>query len=186
MLLAEHKKQTNLAEYILYMWQIEDIIRSHNFDLDLINDSIISRFEVSKEVQYDIKLWYQNLIEQMMKEGKSEKGHLNALNLHLDELNNLHNSLLTTIQDTQYQEAYILAQDNIKNFINKSGGEANTEIEACLIALYGFLMLKLKSSEVSSATKDAMQTFSKLLAILIDRHNKLKKGELLFSTEKSN
>lgn len=186
MLIAEHKKQTNLAEYILYMWQIEDIIRAHNFDLELINDSIISRFDVPKEVQSEIKLWYQNLIEQMMKENKSEKGHLNFLNIHLDELNNLHNSLLTTIQDIQYQEAYISAQENIKNFLNKSGGEANTEVEACLIALYGFLMLKLKSSEVSSATKDAMQTFSKLIAILVDKHNKLKKGELLFSTEKSN
>jgi uncharacterized protein YdcH (DUF465 family) len=104
----------------------------------------------------------------------------------LEELNNLHNSLLTTIQDVQYQEAYLGAKENIRNFINKSGGEANTEIEACLIALYGFLMLKLKSSDISSATKDAMQTFSKLIAILVDRHNKLKKGELLFSSEKSN
>jgi hypothetical protein len=186
MLIAQHKKQTNLAEYILYMWQIEDIIRSHNFDLSMINDSIISRFDVSKEVQSDIKLWYQNLIEQMMKEGKSEKGHLSFVNHHLEELNNLHNSLLTTIQDVQYQEAYLASKENIRNFISKSGGEANTEIEACLIALYGFLMLKLKSSDISSATKDAMQTFSKLIAILVDRHNKLKKGELLFSSEKSN
>lgn len=186
MLIAQHKKQTNIAEYILYMWQIEDIIRSHNFDLGLINDSIISRFEVTKEIQYDIKLWYQNLIEQMMKEGKSEKGHLSFLNQHLEELNNLHNSLLTTIQDKDYQTAYIAAKDNIRNFINKSAGESHSEIEACLIALYGFLMLKLKSAEVSSATKEAMQTFSKLIAILVDRYNKLKKGELLFSSEKSN
>lgn len=186
MLIAQLKKQTNLAEYILYMWQIEDIIRSHNFDLGLLNDSIISRHDVSKEVQYDIKLWYQNLIEQMMKEGKSEKGHLSLVTKHLDELNNLHNSLLTTIQDVEYQTAYLAAKDNIKNFMIKSGGEAHSEIEACLIALYGFLMLKLKQTEISSSTKEAMQTFSKIIAILVDRYNKLKKGELLFSSEKSN
>ncbi|MGE0561612.1 MAG: DUF4924 family protein [Flavobacteriales bacterium] len=185
MLIAQHKKQTNIAEYILYMWQIEDIIRSNNFDLTQINDTIISKFDVSKETQYDIKLWYQNLIEQLLKEGKSEKGHLSFLIKQLDELNNLHNSLLTTIQDVDYQTAYIAAKENIRSFMVKST-EANSEIEACLIALYGFLMLKLKQTEISSPTKEAMQTFSKLLAILVDRYNKLKKGELLFSSEKSN
>lgn len=185
MLIAQHKKQTNIAEYILYMWQIEDIIRSNNFDLTQINDTIISKFDVSKETQYDIKLWYQNLIEQLLKEGKSEKGHLSFLIKQLDELNNLHNSLLTTIQDVDYQTAYIAAKENIRSFMVKST-EANSEIEACLIALYGFLMLKLKQTEISRPTKEAMQTFSKLLAILVDRYNKLKKGELLFSSEKSN
>ncbi len=186
MLIAKHKKQTNIAEYILYIWQIEDIIRSHNFEMSLIDDSIISRFDVSQDTKYEIKEWYQNLIDQMMKERKSEKGHLSFIDKHVEELNNLHNSLLTTIQDVEYQKAYLNAKDNIKNLIAKSGGYANNEIDACLIALYGFLMLKLKSAEVSNATKEAMQTFSKLIALLADRYNKLKKGELLFSAEKSN
>lgn len=185
MLIAQHKKETNIAEYILYMWQIEDIIRSNQFDLTQITETIISKFNVPKDTQYDIKLWYQTLIEQMMKEGKSEKGHLNFLNQHLEELNNLHNSLLTTIQDQEYQSAYISAKENIRTFMAKST-EANSEIEACLVALYGLLMLKLKQADVSNLTKEAMQTFSKLLAILVDRYNKLKKGELLFSAEKSN
>lgn len=186
MLVAKYKKETNLAEYILYMWQIEDILRIHNFDLRLINDSIISKFDVPDETKYDIKLWYQNLIELMMKEGKSEKGHLSFVTQHVIELNNLHNSLLTTIQDADYQSAYVSAKDNIRNFQVKSGGESKSEIELCLIALYGFLILKLKQSDISNATKDAMSTFSKLIAILADRYNKLKKGELLFSSEKSN
>ena len=66
MLIAQEKEKTNIAEYILYMWQIEDIIRSHDFDLIQITDSVISKFNADKEVQYDMKLWYQNLIEQMM------------------------------------------------------------------------------------------------------------------------
>ena len=76
MLIAEEKKKTNIAEYILYMWQIEDIIRSSKFDLEQINTNIISKFDAPSEVKYDMKLWYRNLIEQMMKEGISEKGHL--------------------------------------------------------------------------------------------------------------
>jgi len=186
MLIAQEKEKTNIAEYILYMWQIEDIIRSHDFDLTQITDSVISKFNADKEVQYDMKLWYQNLIEQMMQQGISDKGHLKSTTKHLQALNNLHNSLLTTMQDLKYQEAYLAAKDNINNFIIKSGGESVTEIQACLNGLYGFLLLRLKKTEISSATKEAMDTFSKLLAVLVDRYNKLQKGELSFPQEKSN
>ncbi len=186
MLIAQEKLKTNIAEYILYMWQIEDIIRSHHFDLTQITDSVISKFNAPTEVQYDMKLWYQNLIEQMMKEGISDKGHLSTTMKYLEELNNLHNSLLTTMQDAKYQEAYLAAKDNINNFMIKSGGEVNNEIHACLTGLYGFLLLKLKRTEISSATKEAMTSFSSLLAVLVDRYNKLQKGELSFPKEKSN
>src|SRR5690606_36486807 len=120
-----------------------------------INDAIIQKFEVEKDTQYEIKLWYQNLIEQMMREGIVDKGHLSTVSKYTNELNNLHNSLLTTIQDIDYQNAYHKAKDDIKVLIIKSGGEAHNEIEACLIGLYGFLMLKLKKAEISEATKVA-------------------------------
>lgn len=186
MLIAQEKKKTNIAEYILYMWQIEDIIRSHHFDLSQITENVISRFNAPTEVQYDMKLWYQNLIEQMMKEGVADKGHLSSTMKHLEELNNLHNSLLTTMQDAKYQEAYLAAKDNLNNFMLKAGGESRNEIHTSLIGLYGFLLLKLKGAEISSATKEAMASFSTLLAVLVDRYNKLQKGELAFPKEKSN
>jgi len=186
MLISKEKEKTNIAEYILYMWQIEDIIRSHDFDLIQITDTVISRFNTEKEIQYDMKLWYQNLIEAMMKEGISDKGHLKATMRYVEELNNLHNSLLTTMQDVQYQEAYLAAKDNINNFMIKSGGESRNEVHACLLGLYGFLLLKFKGVEISAATKEAMASFSKILAILVDRYHKLQRGELTFPKEKSN
>lgn len=186
MLIAREKEKSNIAEYILYMWQVEDIIRSNNFDLTQISDLIISKYDVSEDLKYEIKFWYQNLIEQMMKEGISDKGHLSFTLKHIEELNNLHNSLLTTVQDKVYQEQYLKTKENISSFMLKSGGEASSEIHACLIALYGFLLLKLKQSEVSSSTKQAMDTFSKLIALLVDRYNKLKRGELKLPKEKSN
>ena len=186
MLIAQEKEKTNIAEYILYMWQIEDIIRSNNFDLTQINDVVITKFNASTEVKFAIKFWYQNLIEQLMKENLTAKVHLSFTLRHLNELNNLHNSLLTTIQDIKYQETYLAAKDNINNFIIRSGGEAHNEIHACLNGLYGFLLLKLKGVEISAATKEAMNSFSKLVAVLVDRYNKLKMGKLEFPKEKSN
>lgn len=186
MLVAQEKEKSNIAEYILYMWQVEDIIRSNNFDLTQISDLVISKYKVTEDVKYEIKFWYQNLIEQMMKEGISDKGHLSFTLKYIEELNNLHNSLLTTVQDQQYQEQYIKTKENISSFMLKSGGESTNEIHACFIALYGFLLLRLKQSEISSNTKQAMDTFSKLVALLVDRYNKLKKGELKLPKEKSN
>ncbi len=186
MLISREKEKTNIAEYILYMWQIEDIIRSHHFDLAQITETVISKFNAPTEVQYDMKFWYQNLIEQMMKEGISDKGHLSSTMKYAAELNNLHNSLLTTIQDIKYQETYLVAKDHINSFMIKSGGEAKNEIHACLTGLYGFLLLKLKGAEISSATRESMGSFSNLLALLVERYNKLQKGELKFPKEKSN
>jgi len=186
MLIAQEKKKNNLAEYVLYMWQIEDIIRSNQFDLDQINESVIAKFDAPEEVQAEMKLWYQNLIDSMMKEGISQKGHLAEVTKMVAELNNLHNSLLTTIQDTKYQEQYVKSKTNINDFIAKSGGEVVNEIEACFTGLYGFLMLKLKKTEISQATVEAITSFSQLLALLVDRYNKLQAGELSFPKEQSN
>ena len=33
MIISEELKQNNIAEYILYMWQTEDMIRSFDFDI---------------------------------------------------------------------------------------------------------------------------------------------------------
>ena len=36
MLVAQQKLQENIAEYILYMYQIEDVVRAYNFDIEEI------------------------------------------------------------------------------------------------------------------------------------------------------
>ncbi|MDD2285091.1 MAG: DUF4924 family protein, partial [Paludibacter sp.] len=45
MLIASQLKKTNISEYLLYMWQVEDLIRALQFDIDQINNTIISRFQ---------------------------------------------------------------------------------------------------------------------------------------------
>ncbi|PKP51732.1 MAG: DUF4924 domain-containing protein [Bacteroidetes bacterium HGW-Bacteroidetes-12] len=186
MLIAQEKEKTNIAEYILYMWQIEDLVRFNAFDLDQIYDTIISKFTVTDDVKAEMKLWYKNIVEQMLKQGISEKGHLDYVNTRIEELNNLHNSLLTTLQDKDYQNQYIKTSENIESLMQKANNEAKNEVHACLIGLYGFLVLKLKNEQIGEATKEAINSFSGLLAILTNRYNKLQKGELTFSSEINN
>ena len=41
MLVAQQKLKENIAEYILYMYQIEDVIRAYQFDLDSILENYV-------------------------------------------------------------------------------------------------------------------------------------------------
>ena len=48
MIIAKEKRKTNLAEYVLYMWQVEDLIRSFCFDIEKIGTEYIARFQVDE------------------------------------------------------------------------------------------------------------------------------------------
>ena len=59
MFIAKKLRQENVCEYLLYMWQIEDLIRALGLDMDRINDQIIKTYPVSeaeKKELYEIYL----------------------------------------------------------------------------------------------------------------------------------
>ena len=76
MFLAQQRKKENIAEYILYMWQIEDIIRAYQFDIDAIQKGIIRSSSLSEEEQKQLFEWYSSLIEMMRLENIQQAGHL--------------------------------------------------------------------------------------------------------------
>jgi len=47
MYIAKEKRKNNIAEYILYMWQIEDMLRAYNFRLDNIEKELIPQYQGS-------------------------------------------------------------------------------------------------------------------------------------------
>ena len=110
MLIAQEKRKSNIAEYILYMWQVEDIIRACNFDISLIENNYVSKFNPSSRVQDEIKDWYVNLILMMHEEGLREKGHLSFLNTLVSEMNDLHLRLLNSRQEVQLPEYLYLGR----------------------------------------------------------------------------
>lgn len=74
MITASAKKRENIAEYLLYMWQIEDIIRACGLDIDKIESAIISRYSgVSEQQLKDTREWYESLIDMMRCEGKEKE-----------------------------------------------------------------------------------------------------------------
>ena len=177
MIIAQEKRKTNIAEFILYMWQVEDLIRASAFDLERIEESVISKFDLPAETLEEIRTWYANLITLMAEEKIVNKGHMSFLHNLIRQLNDLHLRLLRSPDDKKYQDLYRVARPNIKSFIQKSAEPFASEIEACLTGLYGYLMLRLRQENISEETRDAMTTFSNLLAALSTRFRESEQGD---------
>jgi len=90
MIIAREKKRENIAEYILYMWQIEDLIRAYEFDIDKINKNIVQKYEQPAPVKEEIKNWYEGLIDLMKEEQKTKLGHLQFIQNTVNDLYEFH------------------------------------------------------------------------------------------------
>ena len=63
MKIAQQLKEKNIAEYLIYMWQVEDLIRANGCDLDRVEQNIIARYP--EEDRPVLREWYGNLITMM-------------------------------------------------------------------------------------------------------------------------
>lgn len=187
MLIAQSKKESNIVEYLIYMYQIEDIIRSFQFDLSAIELNIISKYDQSPEVKEKIKSWYELLIAKMQNQQIERKGHLQELQVTIEELQHLHQQLLTTYQIELYVKLYEAAKPALKEIAVKSGSQKlKNEIDVALHAIYGLLVLRLKQEEIGKETQKAMQSISQFLAHLANYYKQVKEGKLKIPKSKNN
>lgn len=178
MYISQQLKQKNIAEYLLYMWQVEDLIRANSFDMNKIKQTIIDPYPVPEEQKKELAQWYQDLINMMHDEGVMEKGHLQINHNIILWLTDLHLQLLKSPKFPYYSAAYYKALPFIVELRSKGADKDVPELETCFDAMYGVLMLKLQKKEVSEGTQKAIKVISDLLAILAGYYIKDKQGEL--------
>lgn len=179
MLIANQKLRENIAEYVLYMWQVENIIRSLNFDIHLINLHVIEAMTSNEDAREDVREWYEEIIQEMKQNDLVESGHLQRVEQVLEELNFLHNTLLTSLNDKKYKEYFSKAFPFIEELRKKSDSESS-DIEICLTAMFGKLMLRMQQREVSKQTEEALKEFAKVLAYLSQQYKAFRSGNLKF------
>ncbi|MDR1160704.1 MAG: DUF4924 family protein [Tannerellaceae bacterium] len=178
MIVARQKREENIAEYLLYMWQVEDMIRANHFDMNAIRQTVISGYGSSGDVKEEIARWYEELIEMMRTEGVMEKGHIQLNRNVIIALTDLHLRLLKSPKEMVYGAAYYKTLPYIVQLRAKSGGEEAPEVETCFTALYGYLMLRMQHKEVSPETMEGMKQISSFLAILSGKYKENVTGEL--------
>ena len=93
MFVAQELKKKSIAEYLLYMWQVEDIIRACGCSLPVIKKHYIENFDFTPEQKEEEIDWFGNLIRMMNEEGKRESGHLNINKVLLQDVIDLHGML---------------------------------------------------------------------------------------------
>lgn len=178
MLIAKKLKQENIAEYLLYMWQVEDIIRANNLDIDRIQESIIDKFDQPDSIKTEIREWYEGLINMFRIEDKIEKGHLIVNQNIIQDLTELHLRLLKTAQENDYTTIYYKTLPFIVELRSKSQDKDTPELETCFAALYGFLLMRLKQQEISGETQAAISQISSLIRILSKKYKDYNDGLL--------
>lgn len=178
MLIAKQKKQENIAEYLLYMWQIEDIIRANKLDLDSIKKNIIDQFQLDEATQKEMLDWYAGLIEMMKIEGITENGHLQINKNTIIDLTDLHLRLLKTPSQPEYIASYYKTLPFIVELRARQEDKNMPELETCFAALYGFLLLRLQNKEISGETQAAISQISSFLRILSGKYKTEKDGQL--------
>ena len=169
MITARQKRKENIFEYLIYMWQVEDLIRACNFNTDNIEERIISQYDQPENIKQEIRVWYQELIDMMRGEGVMENGHTQINKNVMAELSDLHLRLLKSPQETIYGSLYYKTLPAIIQLRSKSGGSDIPEIETCFTAVYGFLLLKMQGKEISAETTDSVKQISALLTFLAAR-----------------
>lgn len=180
MFVSRQLKENNIAEYLLYMWQVEDLIRANELDVEQIKLSLIAPANPNVEQEAELTEWYSNLIEMMRMEGVAEKGHLQINKNIISLLTELHLQLLRSSKYPFYSSAYYKALPFIVELRTKGENKDLPELENCFEALYGILLLKLQKREVSKDTLQAIASISQLLGLLSDYYKKEKNGELEF------
>lgn len=138
-------KKDNIAEYILYLWQIEDYLRAFPEQADA-NEELHEIFMMMHE------------------EGIMRSGHLQLGLNALDELEELHDTFLT--EEAPYRAAIIRLQPALNILKSKTSNPTMSDLEACFVLLYQIMMLKLQKVEITAETQETQRQVTELLRFL--------------------
>lgn len=166
MFIASQLRKENIAQYLLYMWQVEDIIRANGLDIDRIKATVINRFP--EENRQQLTEWYDSLIDMMRREEVTQSGHLQMNRNIVGALADLNARILADADPRfdDYRKEFYATLPFIVELRAKAGDARGGEIETCFNALYGALMLRLSKKEITPETQRALDQISRFMALL--------------------
>lgn len=174
MIIAQKKRKENIVEYMLYMWQVENLIRANNLDMDKIEQTIISKYNITDEtLRKEVYDWWDNLTEMMRIEKRESSGHLQITQMLMNDVYNYHLHLLTLPEEIPYQNAFQNAWPDLSSLITKiPNGEKLHHVELALTAIYDYFLLKLQQKTILADTTNAIVRISHFMAILSAKYLK--------------
>ena len=172
MFISQQLRKKSIAEYVLYMWQVEDLIRAYGCSLSRIKNEYVSQFsDYTDEQRSELVDWYGDLIRMINQEGKREKGHLQINQIVVQDVSDLHAQLLQSSKFPFYNAEYYKVLPFIVELRNRGSKDVG-EIETCLNALYGTMMPRLQKKPISPETAHAVKEITTFIGMLSDYYIK--------------
>ena len=172
MFISQQLRKKSIAEYVLYMWQVEDLIRAYGCSLSRIKNEYVSQFsDYTDEQRSELVDWYGDLIRMINQEGKREKGHLQINQIVVQDVSDLHAQMLQSSKFPFYNAEYYKVLPFIVELRNRGSKDVG-EIETCLNALYGTMMLRLQKKTISPETAHAVKEITTFIGMLSDYYIK--------------
>jgi len=178
MFIAGKLKKENISEYLLYMWQVEDLIRAFNLNIDVINEMIIASYPVSDDERKKMYEWYESLIEMMRIENVQTDGHLQLNKNIILELDELHSAILRSGKDAGYAAKFYHVLPFISQLRTQQDNAQISDVELCFNFQYGIMLLRMKKTEITPETLQAQTEISKFMVLLARNYQLYKSGEL--------
>ncbi len=151
-------KTENIIEHILYLWQMENLIRAFEEDEGLRESPFL----------YD-------LYKMMHAEGVVESGHTQIAKNALQEAEEMHQHLLE--ENAQYRAATMQLQPSLVLLKSKTPDPNISDVEMMLCFLYNIMQLRLQRKEISEDTLRVQQQVSHLMAYLAASYKKMREEE---------
>ena len=159
--IAQAKRRENIAEYILYLWQLEDLLRALQFSPEAIFSTLIApRKDIAEEQKHVYLLWY------------------------MDIANLLHQELMKLSVGEHYRQTYAKLEPELPRLRAVVGNPGMNDTELCFRALYAAMLYRIKGEGDKQAVTDTLEYISPVIANLADMYGKVERGEIdLFKTD---
>lgn len=193
MLTAKQKRRENIAEYILYLWQLEDMLRALELSPEKIYSTLVEpHAELDQEQKQALFFWYMDMVNLLRTEGKEKAGHLEHT-LHLvADLDDLHRHLLASPvgKEQGYDKVFAALAPELPRLKAAMAGDSDmaadgiSDMEACFRALYLAMLYRLKGAGEQGETaeqryvRDVLEVVSPVVARLAAIHGAAERGEL--------
>lgn len=138
-------KKENIAEYILYLWQLEDYLRA---------------FPEQAEDHEELR----QILDMMHADDVIDGGHIQLAQIALKELELLSEDI--SRQEPSYQAALQQLTPVLNIFKARTDRPTMSHIEAALVFLYQIMMLRLQKQVISEDTQQVQKQVTQLLQYL--------------------
>lgn len=165
MIIADKKKNENICEYIIYIYQSEELLRAFNFNFEDIQEYVLKHItKLDEEEKENILNWHKELMKLMEQEEVMKEGHCSLAQNEIDTITSIHQQLME--KDEDYVAIYKKASPHIENNLKIADGLITNPIQICINGIFGLLLLRTRGKKIDDMTKEILNTFGDVLSYL--------------------